>query len=201
MSDIVFEYILDDLDEYSYRLNQPEWTALLMFLIYPATWAIGVYRFGSWIRKKLNIPILRQIILFFYFILKRFTEILTGIEIAIDAEIGKGLFIGHLGGVVIGNKSEIGKHASFHQGVTIGGAGRGKKHGSPKIGDQVYFGAGAKVIGDIKVGNNVVIGANAVVTKSIPDNGVVGGIPAEIINFKGSSDFIHYRDKKIESRN
>lgn len=72
----------------------------------------------------------------------------------------------------------------------------GKKHGSPSIGNNVYFGAGSKIIGDIKLGNNVLIGANAVVVKSFPENAVIGGIPAQIINNKGSMDFIHYRGKK-----
>ena len=192
----MFETFIEDLDVYAYRLGLKKWAAPFMIFVYPATWAIGIYRFGNWVLNNFKIPILRQALFIFYFILKRIMEILTGIEIAQDAQIGKGLFIGHLGGIIIGTNSKIGDYSSFHGGVTIGGAGRGKNHGFPNIGNLVYFGAGAKLIGKINIGNNVLIGANAVVVKNTPDNAVVGGIPAEIINYKGSTDFIQYRNKE-----
>jgi serine O-acetyltransferase len=160
--------LIEDLDAYAYRLGLPKWSAFGMIFLYPATWAIVVYRFGNWV-TKCKLPILKHVLFIFYFILKRLSEVLTGIE--------NGLFIGHIGGVIIGNGSMIGNNPSFHEGVTIGGAGRGDKHGSPNIGNNVYFGAGAKVMGKIKVGNNVMIGANAVVVKDVPDNAVVGGCP------------------------
>ena len=78
--------------------------------------------------------------------------------------------------------------------MTLGWAGRGDKKGCPIIGDRVYIGAGAKVIGKVRVGNNVAIGANSVVTKDVPDNAVVGGVPAKIINYSSSSDYIDWRD-------
>lgn len=165
--------LLEDLDVYAYRLGLPKWSAVFMIFLYPATWAIGVYRFGNWVVTKCKIPIIKQMLFILYFILKRSSEMLTGIEIAHNAEIGKGLFIGHLGGIIIGHDSKIGNYPSFHQGVTIGGAGRGDNHGSPTIGECVYFGAGSKVIGKINVGNNVMIGANAVVVNDFPDNAVL----------------------------
>lgn len=188
---------LDDLDVYAFRLNLPKWAAVFMVFLYPATWAIVIYRFGNWV-IKLKIPVVKQILFILYFILKRFTEILTGVEIAANAEIGKGLFIAHLGGVIIGQNSIIGEFSSFHEGITIGGAGRKDEHGSPTIGNCAYFGAGAKVIGKITIGNDVMIGANAVVVKSFPNNVALGGIPAKIISNMGSKDYIHYR--KIERR-
>lgn len=183
--------VIEDLDVYAYRLGLNKWASPLMIFIYPTTWPIVIYRFGNWILKKCKIPIIKEILFIIYFIFKRLSEILTGIEIAQNAQIGKGLFIGHLGGVIIGNSS-IGDYPSFHEGVTIGGAGRGENHGTPTIGNLVYFGAGAKVIGRINVGNNVIIGANAVVVKDIPDNVSIGGIPAKILNNKGSVDYIHF---------
>jgi len=188
---------IEDLDVYAYRLGLPKWSSIFMIFIYPATWAIGVYRFGHW-TTKLKIPVVKQVLFVIYFILKRITEILTGIEISANATIGKGLFFGHIGGVVIGIGSIIGEYSSFHQGVTIGGAGRGSLHGSPIIGNMVYFGAGSKIVGKISVGNNVMIGANAVVVKSVPDNAVVAGVPAKIINYQGAEEFIHYRGKENE---
>lgn len=192
IGDNMFEVLMDDLDAYAYRLGYNKKVAPLMLFLYPATWSIVVYRFGNWILKKCNILIVKNILFMIYFIFKRLTEILTGIEIAQDAEIGNGLFISHFG-VIIGTKSIIGNHSSFHGGVTVGVAGRGKNRGSPQIGNLVYFGAGAKVLGKIEIGSNIVIGANAVVVEDIPDNAVVGGMPAKIINYKGSKEFIHVR--------
>lgn len=184
---------LEDLDIYAYRLGLPKWSAIFMILLYPATWSIGVYRFGNWVVTKCKIPLLRQTLFIIYFILKRISEILSGIEIAYNAEIGKGLFIGHLSGIIIGHGSKIGNYSSFHSDVVIGGSGRGESHGSPTIGDCVYFGAGAKVIGRIHIGNSVMIGANAVVVNNFPDNSVLVGVPAKVVNHSGSNDFIHYR--------
>jgi serine O-acetyltransferase len=184
---------IEDLDAYAFRLGIPKYACFLMVFLYPAVWAIAIYRLGNWIHK-IRLPVIKQVLFCIYFFFKRLSEILTRIEIAPDAEIGEGLFIGHLG-IVIGPQSKIGANASFHEGVTVGGAGRRELHGSPEIGDNVYFGAGAKVIGKIKLGNNVLIGANAVVTKSFPDNSVIGGVPAVLISSKGAADFIHYRKK------
>ena len=195
IGDKMISIFIEDLDSYAYRLGAPKWLSPIMLFLYPATWSIGVYRFGNWVTKKINVPIARQLFFIVYFFFKRLTEILTGIEIAHNADIGKGLFIGHLGGVIIVHSTLIGKNASFHEGVTIGGGGRGEKHGSPTIGDNVYFGAGAKVIGKINIGSNVMIGANAVVAKDVPDNAVVVGVPAKVISYEGSRDFVHYRCK------
>lgn len=192
--------LIEDLDAYAYRLGLPKWSAFGMIFLYPATWAIVVYRFGNWV-TKCKLPIIKHVLFIFYFILKRLSEVLTGIEIAHNAEIGNGLFIGHIGGVIIVNGSMIGNNPSFHEGVTIGGAGRGEKHGSPNIGNNVYFGSGAKVMGKIKVGDNVMIGANAVVVKDVPDNAVVGGVPAKVISYEGSADFVHFRGKCLTNKN
>ncbi|WP_202807026.1 serine O-acetyltransferase [Planktothrix agardhii] len=74
--------------------------------------------------------------------------------------------------------------------MTIGVGGRGEKSGCPVIGDQVFIGPGAKIFGKIRIGNDVAIGANAVVTKDLPDNAVAMGIPAKIISYEGSQDFV-----------
>src|SRR5437016_12854077 len=94
---------------------------------------------------------------------------LTGIEIHPAAKIGRGFFIDHGMGVVIGETTEIGDHVTLFQGVTLGGTGkeRGKRH--PTLGNHVVVGAGAKILGGIKIGDNVKIGANSVVLKSGPD--------------------------------
>lgn len=185
--------LINDLDTYAYRLGLPKWSAFGMIFLYPTTWSIAIYRFGNWILTKCNIPLVKQTLFIIYYVLKRFTEITTSIEISPHAKIGNGMFIGHIGGLVIAADTVIGANASFHQWVTVGGAGRGEHYGVPDIGDNAYFGAGAKVLGKIKIGDNVMIGANAVVVKDVPDNAVVGGVPAKMISYEGSADFVHNR--------
>jgi serine O-acetyltransferase len=84
----------------------------------------------------------------------------------------------------------MGEYCNLSQGVTIGVGGRGENSGCPKLGDRVFIGPGAKILGSISIGNDVAIGANAVVTKDLPDNAVAVGVPAKIISYKGSKDFI-----------
>ena len=112
-----------------------------------------------------------------------------GIEISPKTEIDTGFYIGHFGGIV-NSSAKIGKNCNISQGVTIGMANRGKNRGVATIGDNVYIGPGAKIIGAVKIGDNVAIGANCVVTKDIPDNGVVVGIPGKVISLKGSAGYI-----------
>ncbi len=113
-----------------------------------------------------------------------------GIQVAPKTKIGSGLRFFHFGTIVINGDVIIGKNCCICQGVTIGSASRGKNMGCPIIGDNVYIGPGAKVFGAINVGDNVAIGANCVVTKDIPDNAVVIGIPGRIISYKGSEGYV-----------
>ncbi|MBA4317255.1 MAG: serine acetyltransferase [Flavobacterium sp.] len=117
-----------------------------------------------------------------------------GISIPYQTKIGSGFYIGHFGGIVVNGSAIIGKNCNLSHCVTIGQANRGKIKGSPVIGDNVYIGPGAKIIGSVKVGNNVAIGANCVVTKDIPANAVVVGIPGRVISFKGSSGYVNRTD-------
>ena len=126
-----------------------------------------------------------------YFFILRHYHYKYGIELCRGTKVGEGLYIGHFGGIIISPGVVIGRNCNISQGVTIGISGRGEKRGIPVIGDGVYIGSGAKVIGKIHVGNNVAIGANAVVIKDVPDNAVVGGVPAKIISMEGSFEFIN----------
>ncbi len=105
----------------------------------------------------------------------------TGIEIHPAARIGKGLFIDHGSGVVIGETTEIGDNCTLYQGVTLGGTGKdvGKRH--PTLGNNVMIGAGAKVLGPLTIGDNSKIAANAVVLSSVPANSTAVGIPARVV--------------------
>ena len=108
----------------------------------------------------------------------------TGIEIHPGATIGKGFFIDHGTGVVIGETCEIGDNVTLYQGVTLGGTGKeqGKRH--PTLEDGVMVSAGAKVLGSITIGKNSKIGAGAVVIKSVPENCTVVGVPGRIVRMK-----------------
>ena len=118
-------------------------------------------------------------------IVSQFSRFMTGIEIHPKAKIGKNLFIDHGMGVVIGETSDIGDNVTIYHNVTLGGISPSinsenqretKRH--PTLHDYVVVGSGAQVLGPIVVGKNAKIGANAVVTKDVPENGVMVGIPA-----------------------
>ena len=109
----------------------------------------------------------------------------TGIEIHPGATIGKGLFIDHGMGVVIGETTEIGDNCTLYQGVTLGGTGKdvGKRH--PTLGNNVLVGAGAKVLGPFKISDNSKIAANAVVLEEVPEYSTAVGIPARVVRRHG----------------
>ena len=106
----------------------------------------------------------------------------TGIEIHPGAKIGKGLFIDHGMGVVIGEPAEIGDNVTIYHGVTLGGTGKEKGKRHPTVGNNVIIGCGAKVLGPINIGDEAKIGANAVVLKDVPQGKTVVGIPGVIKN-------------------
>lgn len=112
----------------------------------------------------------------------------TGIEIHPGARIGRGLFIDHGMGIVIGETAVIGDDCHLLQGVTLGGTSsrRAKRH--PTLGDNVVVGAGAKLIGDITVGDNAKIGAGSVVVTNVPPNATVVGVPGHIVAFADPGD-------------
>ena len=121
----------------------------------------------------------------------------TGIEIHPGATIGKGLFIDHGHGVVIGETTIIGDNVTIYQGVTLGGTGKdvGKRH--PTIGNNVMISAGAKVLGPFKIGDNSRVAAGAVVLSEVPPNSTVVGVPARVVKQDGKRvalDQIHIPD-------
>ena len=128
-------------------------------------------------------------------VISQFARFLTGIEIHPKARIGKNLFIDHGMGVVIGETSEIKDNVTIYHMVTLGGIAPSvnskdqrnvKRH--PTLEDNVIVGSGAQVLGPVVVGKNAKIGANAVVTKDVPENAVMIGIPAKNINTTSEKD-------------
>lgn len=122
---------------------------------------------------KLKIP-------FFPRYLSQLAKWITGIEIHPGAQIGKGFFIDHGMGVVVGETSIVGDNVTLFQGVTLGGTGKEKGKRHPTLGNNVVIGTGAKVLGNIKIGDNVNVGANAVVLRDVPANSTVVGVPGRI---------------------
>lgn len=117
--------------------------------------------------------------------ISQFAKFLTGVEIHPGATIGRGLFIDHGSGVVIGETAVIGDNCTIYQGATLGGTGKdtGKRH--PTLGDNVMVGAGAKLLGNFTVGSGAKIAAGAVVLKDVPENCTAVGIPAHIVRKNG----------------
>ena len=128
-----------------------------------------------------------------YLILRKYVFKFS-ISISHNVKISSGFYISHFGGIIVNPNCVIGKNLNISQGVTLGQVNRGKNKGSPIVGDNVYIASGAKVIGAITIGNNVAIGANCVVTKDIPDNAVVVGIPGKIISYEGSKGYVNNID-------
>jgi len=131
---------------------------------------ILLYRLAHKLR---NIPIIPRFITYFI-------RFFYGCYLPYTAKIGKNFKLGYGGlGIVIHSRAEIGDDCQINQNVTIGGTS--KRHGPIVLGDHVLVGPGAIILGPIKIGNNVVIGANSVVTKDIPDNSLVMGVPGKVV--------------------
>ncbi len=123
-----------------------------------------------------------------------------GISIAPATRIGSGFYIGHFGCIGVSAKSVIGKNCNISPGVILGQANRGEHKGYPRLGDNVYLGPGAKIVGAVTIGNNVAVGANCVVTKDVPDNSVVVGIPGHVISQAGAAGYIEFTDYEDKLR-
>ncbi len=121
------------------------------------------------------------------FLLKQWNHVLTGADLAWQAEVGPGLVLHHPTGVVWGPGVKLGSHCRVQQGVTIGGRGGLKDDGSPAVGDRVTLGAGSRLLGPIEVGDDCMIGANAVVISSIPDGSTAVGVPAKVLNARSDT--------------
>jgi serine O-acetyltransferase len=146
---------------------------LEVLFCYPGLQALFLHRIAHWLYSA-GLPFVPRLI-------SQLSRFLTGIEIHPGAKIGRGVFIDHGMGVVIGETAIVGDYAVIYQGATLGGTGKeiGKRH--PTLGENVVVGAGAKVLGNIQVGNNVRIGAGSVVLRDVPSDCTVVGIPGRII--------------------
>ena len=162
---------------------------LEIILLYSGFHALMFYRVAHFFHK-IHLKFIARL-------LSQLGKFFTGVEIHPAAKIGRGLFIDHGTGIVIGETAEIGDYCTLYQGVTLGGTGKdtGKRH--PTLANNVLVGAGAKVLGPFRVGNNVKIAAGAVVLTEIPDDCTAVGVPARIVKRDGvreEMDQIHVPD-------
>ena len=148
-------------------------------------WVMTVYRFGRW-RYGIKAPFIRKPFSFLYKITYKFIQIVTGIELPCEVELGKSFRIDHHSDIVISGYARFGDNCVIRNGVTVGLKTEDQPF-APRIGNNVNIGAGAKVLGDIEIGDDVDIGANGVVITDIPSNSIAVGIPAKIKQKKDSN--------------
>ncbi len=118
-----------------------------------------------------------------------------GFQISPHATIGKGLYLGHFGTIVVGNEVSIGDNCNLSPNVIIGRTNRGKFKGSPQIGNSVWIGSGAVLVGNISIGDNVLIAPNAYVNFNVPKDSIVVGNPARIHPSKNATE--EYINNKV----
>lgn len=125
--------------------------------------------------------------MFYGYLLHR-CSIKYGFQISPYATIGRGLYLGHFGHIIVSDKTKIGDNVNLAPGVVIGRTNRGEKKGDPTIGSKVWIGSHAVVVGGITIGNNVLIAPNAYVNQDVPDNSIVIGNPCRIIQSEKAID-------------
>ena len=167
----LFSYLSEEIAVIKER--DPAIKSKFEVLLYPGFRAILSYRLAHRLYLKKRYFLAR-------FISQRAVR-KTGIEIHPGAQIGKGLFIDHGSGVVIGETTIIGNNVTLYQGVTLGGTGKEKGKRHPTLKDNVMVSAGAKILGSFTVGENSKIGAGSVVLNEVPPNSTVVGIPGRVV--------------------
>src|SRR3970040_2217849 len=167
----MFQRIRDDI-RIVFERDPAARSTLEVLLTYPGLHAVWVHRL-SHVLWRWRLKLLARV-------LSQLTRWFTGIEIHPGATIGNRFFIDHGMGVVIGETAEIGNDCTLYDGVTLGGTTWRKEKRHPPLGNNVVFGAGAKILGPVVIGDNARIGSNSVVTKDVPPNATVVGIPGRV---------------------
>ncbi len=182
------------------RRNDPAARNIVeIWLCYPTLHAILIHRVAHFLHAKWRVPVLPRVI-------SVFSRFLTGVEIHPGAKIGRGFFIDHGSGVVIGETAEIGNDCVFFHGVTLGGTGHHMDKRHPTIGRGVLIGANATLLGPIDVGDDAKIGAaSVIINRDVPANCTAVGAPARIVKRDGAAadeplPLAHYHHIENEGR-
>ena len=146
----------------------------------PAVWSIACYRFGHWVYVGRPPAILRLPLKLVSYLFTMFCIVFMEMDIDPQADIGGGLYIGHIGGVHINPGAVLGRNCDLTHRITIGSSAMGRQ-GVPVIGDNVYIGTGATLVGKIRIGNGAKIAANSLVITNVPEGATVMGVPGRII--------------------
>jgi serine O-acetyltransferase len=154
--------------------------AVEVLLTYPGVHALLIHRLAHPLWRA-DVPLLPRLI-------SNLSRLLTGIEIHPGARIGRGLFIDHGMGVVIGETTVIGPDCHLFQGVTLGGTSTRREKRHPTLEANVVVGAGAKIVGAVTIGENSKIGAGSVVVSNVPPNATVVGVPGHVIAYTDQSN-------------
>jgi serine O-acetyltransferase len=141
-------------------------------------WVMLVYRFGRW-RYSVRPALLRKALSLVYKIAYKLVQIVTGVDLPCEAEVGRNFIIDHFGGIIVSGYAKFGDNCRIRNGVSVG-LRHVESPCAPVIGNNVDIGAGAKLLGQITIGDNVLIGANAVVITDVPPNSMAVGVPAVI---------------------
>jgi serine O-acetyltransferase len=162
-------------------------------------WASAVYRVSHAFVESLPEGLLRTAARAFAAAAQKAVEVLTGISIPRDIEIGGGLYLPSFGGIILG-RGAIGENCTIEHGVTLGIAGRGEERGTPTLGDRVFVGAHSMIVGKISIGDDAVIFPGSIVTRPVPARAVVMGHPARVVSREGSFDWIFYDRMESDPR-
>lgn len=174
------------------RYRAAEESFLTTVFLTQGFWASCVYRFARGIVVPSHPGLLRVPAKIVSAALQKGIEIITGICIPRECDIGQGLYIGHYGTIILPSQGCLGCNCNIAHTVTFGIAGSGANRGVPSIGDRVFIGAHSVVVGKISIGDDAMVCAGSVVTRSVPARAVVMGNPAKVISYKGSFEHVLY---------
>jgi len=175
-----------------YRRYRDDTSCFETIFLTQGFWATCVYRLSRYTYENINNKIIRKPGMFICGMLGKFIEIVTGIYIPIQCEIGEGLKIHHFGTIFFATGGRLGRNCSVSHGTTMGFAGQGEERGTPVLGDRVYVGPHAIILGKITIGDDALISPGAVVLRSVPPRAVVLGNPARVVSYDGSFEIIKY---------
>lgn len=183
------EYIKKDLARYVATGSKKYTTILTNQGFFFTT----VFRVNTTLYAKCcKVPVLKKLVAVHCLVWLKLSQIISGLSLPVGLSVGKGLYIGHAGTIIVNSNCTIGDNCNLSPDTVIGWGIKEGREGSPQIGNRVYIASGAKIFGPIRIGDDVVVGANAVVNSNVPNKSVVVGIPARVVSQKGSAEYVKF---------